>query len=162
MKFIKNLNLMTKGFTLIEIIVVLVILGILAALALQNYFDWIKRAKVAEAIVELKALKDRVEPCVLSKTNPIDQMLCLQNIANNGSSENFTYEALYNPANPMNYVINAVSVNSDPAGEGSAAACEGSMQTGWLIGDERSGVTLCRKLNGTFQIIGFGLYKGIY
>ena len=122
MKIITSKN-PTKGFTLIEIIVVLIILGVLAATAVSSYFDWIKRAKVAEAILVIHALKDQVEPCVIAKTDPIDQRSCIINIVNSATSENFIYIGGVSIDSPMNYTINAISKNSDPAGDSSAAAC---------------------------------------
>jgi prepilin-type N-terminal cleavage/methylation domain-containing protein len=47
---------MRKGFTILELVVVIAIIGILAALSLPIYSDYTRRSKTAEVATNLKAI----------------------------------------------------------------------------------------------------------
>ena len=51
-------NLKKRGFTLIELMIVVAILGILAAVAIPAFINYMKRAKTSEATVNIKSISE--------------------------------------------------------------------------------------------------------
>jgi type IV pilus assembly protein PilE len=50
-----------RGFTIIEVLTVVAIVGILAAIALPNYADYVTRSKIIEATTALSDFRTRME-----------------------------------------------------------------------------------------------------
>ncbi|WP_372870876.1 prepilin-type N-terminal cleavage/methylation domain-containing protein [Shewanella sp.] len=59
-----NFNKNTKGFTLIELMIVVAIIGILAAIALPAYKTYTQRAKFSEVVLAATPAKTAVDVCI--------------------------------------------------------------------------------------------------
>lgn len=61
-----------KGFTLIELMIVVAIIGILAAVALPAYQDYTVRAKMSEVIGQAAAIKSGISECLVTASDVTD------------------------------------------------------------------------------------------
>ncbi len=59
------MNTAQKGFTLIELMIVVAIIGILAAIAIPQYQNYISKSQVSRVVSETGAMKTAIETCLL-------------------------------------------------------------------------------------------------
>ena len=83
------MNTKQRGFTIIELMIAIAIIGVLAAIAIPAYQDYIKRARVSEGLVLAAQAKLAVTEYYMSNNNfPTSNAMCGLNPATsiNGNS----------------------------------------------------------------------------
>lgn len=100
----KNNN---KGFTLVELMIVIAILGVLGSLAYPSYVSHVKKANRADGIDSLLALAGRMEEYYMNNDTYVDAT-----VANATSSEGL-YTLSITTATAFAYTITATPVGGD-------------------------------------------------
>jgi len=105
------------GFTLIEVMIVVAIIGILSAIAYPAYTDYVRRSRIAEATGELSALRVRLEQFYQDNRNygstAANCGIGMPNAGNTpftyvctwgagGTNQSFLLQAVGNDPGPMN------------------------------------------------------------
>ena len=112
-----------KGFTLIELMIVVAIIGILAAVALPAYQDYTVRAKVSEAVIAGSSAKS-----ALSEAFQSDSTTGLTSAAAAINATPFQQKS-------SKYVINYCVFNAAAGGAPTAADCAAfpNTATNWVV-----------------------------
>jgi prepilin-type N-terminal cleavage/methylation domain-containing protein len=144
-----------SGFTLIEIIVVLIIVGILAAIALPNMFSNVNKSKAQDAFAQFESYKPAVEVCFNRQIGHEVNCLANANVTQPTSTSNFnfTYASTGNLSG---------GGGTNPAGASNVAVT--NLVSAQLNGSSNTSdvITLSRLSNGAYSVnCGAGAFNGV-
>lgn len=109
-----------SGLTLLELVIVIIVIGVLASLALPRLFSVIEGSRAAEAIANIASIRSAFERCYLINNGSYEY--CHLNNGgytvdiedpSNSAGAHFSYSATGYSGYPNSYWINARTVRSD-------------------------------------------------
>ncbi|HIF9058022.1 TPA: pilin [Photobacterium damselae] len=115
-----------KGFTLIELMIVVAIIGILAAFAVPAYQDYTKRTHAAEMLNAASAMKTAVGVCLLSGDTDCTSATANNGVPaeqtfNKGTGNIFTVESVVNAPTSAAATTKAIKAIVSDGGKGGLA-----------------------------------------
>jgi len=143
-----------SGFTLIEIIVVLIIVGILAAIALPNFFQNVNKSKSQEAFATFETYKVAMDSCL--NLNIGKESRC----ANAGTAT--LKVSTPSATNNMSYTESSAAADTAPT-NGSGVSQAVPALTAYLTNGATATdtVKLTRNSNGTWTPTCGGAFNGV-
>lgn len=126
--------LISKGFTLIELMIVVAIVGILSAIAIPMYQNYVAKSQITTAVAELNGAKPQYE-------------LIMSNGSASGNAD-FTVRNMFFSGTKSNTCVYAVN-EPDSAGDAPQALVCKLQNSVSIINDEF--VYLNRDVNGTWR-----------
>jgi type IV pilus assembly protein PilE len=101
-----------RGFTLIELVVTMVILGILAAIAIPNYSEYIQRSHRSSAQAFLSDLASRQAQFFLDRRNYAATVAALNMTTPNDVADRYAIAIAANVGPPATFLVTATPTGS--------------------------------------------------
>ena len=118
-----------KGFTLIELMIVVAIIGILAAVALPAYQDYTVRAKVSELILAASSAKTSVA----ESANALSGMPATASLTVNSQASKYVSDVIYTSTATSTGVITVRTTTADSNISGANIIMTGTYSAGQVL-----------------------------
>jgi prepilin-type N-terminal cleavage/methylation domain-containing protein len=152
-----------RGFTLLEVLIVVIIIGVLASVAMPLFGRQIERARATEAVTALGFIRKAMEECYLARNLSYDGCDFL-NYMEDPFAQPQSHFLLFNQWTPAEggYLIvldrNDYELSDTSPGDSLSVSC-GINSVG--TSSSRGLIMLCRMPDGTLFIEGTGFYEGM-
>jgi len=124
-----NLN-SKRGFTLLELMIVLIIIGVLAALALPRMFGMVEKSRGNEAMTFIREIRNSLERCYTEKAGTYVDCDNFDNLDVDLSAPNQHFTYTITGVGATGYTITATR-NSADGGDGSSTITVTQTATGY-------------------------------
>lgn len=144
----------SAGFTLIEVMIVVAVIGILAAIAVPAYNDYVRRGQLPEAFNELSSYRAKMEQYYLDNRNYGSAAACADNATANSwntfpkTIKYFTFTCATSNAQ-QNYTITATGASGSALGHVYTINHNGVRLTTKFKGSDLSTAAQCWLTNST-------------
>lgn len=151
MEFLKKKRILT-GFTLLELIIVIIIVGVLASLAMPRFFRMVERSRSVEALTIFTQIKGNIERCYVMSGGTAGFCPCVMPLIGDVWERIGMEDPDTNPASHFRYIVQSCTMT------GYSMFATRNTYDGGTVG--MGGFTMTYDNTGT-AIAGWGVYEGL-